>query len=82
MAKDVLIKVEEFIFLISFVVLKTKVVISTENETPIILSQPFLATSNALINYRDGKIKLIFGNMTIKLMTRSTLLLIRWVIFC
>ena len=33
----------------------------------IILGQPFLATSNALINSRNGVMKRTFGNMTIEL---------------
>ena len=32
-----------------------------------ILGCPFLATSNALINCRNGVLKLSFGNMTLKL---------------
>ena len=34
---------------------------------PIILGRPFLATSNAIINYRNGVMKLTFGNMTLEL---------------
>jgi len=37
MIEDVLIKVGEFIFLVDFVVLKTEVMKSSENETPVIL---------------------------------------------
>jgi len=32
-----------------------------------ILGRPFLATDNAFINYRNGMIRLSFGNMTVKL---------------
>ena len=32
-----------------------------------ILGRPFLATSNALINCRNGVLKLSFGNMTLEL---------------
>jgi len=34
---------------------------------PVILGCPFLATSNALINYRNGLMKLSFGNMTLEM---------------
>ena len=34
---------------------------------PIILGRPFLATSNAIINFQNGVMQLTFGNMTLKL---------------
>ena len=34
---------------------------------PIILRRPFLATSNAIINFRKGVMQLTFGNMTLEL---------------
>ena len=34
---------------------------------PIILGRPFLATSNAIINYRNGVMQLIFSNMKLEL---------------
>ena len=34
---------------------------------PIILGRPFLATSNAIINCRNGVMQLTFGNMTLEL---------------
>ena len=37
------------------------------NSIPIILGCPFLATSNALINCRNGLMKLSFGNMTLEM---------------
>jgi hypothetical protein len=37
------------------------------NLISVILGRPFLATSNALINYRNGVMKLYFGNMTLKM---------------
>ena len=58
--KDVLIKVVEFISPINIVMLETEVVVSSKNEILVILGRPFLATFNALINCRDGKIKLTF----------------------
>ena len=62
-----MIKVGEFIFLVDFAVLETEGVMNPKNEIPVILSQPFLATSNALITSRDGKMRLTFGNMAIEL---------------
>ncbi|RVW32447.1 hypothetical protein CK203_099870 [Vitis vinifera] len=37
------------------------------NYVPIILGRPFLATSNAIINRRNGLMQLTFGNMTLEL---------------
>ena len=38
-----------------------------ESYIPVILGRPFLARSNALINYRNGMMKLSFGNITLDL---------------
>ncbi|XP_074374216.1 uncharacterized protein LOC141714604 [Apium graveolens] len=65
--EDMLIKVGDFVFPIDFVVIKTGPVKNPKNQIPIILGRPFLATSNALINCRNGLMKLTFGNMTIDL---------------
>jgi len=37
------------------------------NSFPVILGRPFLATSNALINCRNGLMKLSFGNITLEM---------------
>ena len=37
------------------------------NHVPIILGRPFLATSNGIINCRNGVKQLTFGNMTLEL---------------
>ena len=50
-----------------FVVLDTEPVAVGANHVPIILGSPFLATSNAIINYRNGVMQLTFGNMTLEL---------------
>jgi len=63
--EDVLIKVGEFIFPVDFVVLDTERVPNVESHIPVILGFPFLATSNARINCRNGIMKLSFGNMTL-----------------
>ncbi|XP_026398840.1 uncharacterized protein LOC113294674 [Papaver somniferum] len=65
--EDVLIKVEIFYFPMDFIVLDTQPVQYTDNHIPVILGRPFLATSNAIINYRNGVLNLSFGNMTVEL---------------
>jgi hypothetical protein len=55
--KDVLVQVDKFIYLVDFVVLDTQPVEAC-NSIPVILGRPFLATSNALINCRNGLMKL------------------------
>jgi hypothetical protein len=64
--EDVLVQVDKFIYLVDFIVLDTYHVEEC-NSIPIILGRPFLATSNALINCRNGLIKLSFGNMTLEM---------------
>lgn len=49
-----LVKVDKFIFLVDFVILD----VDEEVEVPLILGQPFLATSRALINVNDGQMVL------------------------
>jgi hypothetical protein len=65
--EDVLIKVDKFYFPVDFIVLDTEPVQVMGSEIPVILGQPFLATANALINYRLGIMKISFGNMTVEL---------------
>ena len=50
-----------------FVVLDTDPGSKGTNYVPIILRRPFLATSNAIINCRNGVMQLTFGNMMIEL---------------
>ena len=50
-----------------FVILDTEPVAEGANNVPIILGRPFLATSNAIINCRNGVMQLTFGNMTLEL---------------
>ena len=45
----------------------TLFVSNSNAQIPVILDRPFLATSNALINCRNGVLKLSFGNMTLEL---------------
>jgi hypothetical protein len=64
--EDVLVQVDKFIYPVDFVVLDTQPVEAC-NSIPVILGRPFLATSNALINCRNGLMKLSFGNMTLEM---------------
>jgi hypothetical protein len=64
--EDVLVQVDKSIYLVDFIVLDTQPVEAC-NSFPVILGCPFLATSNALINYRNGLMKLSFGNMTLEM---------------
>ncbi|XP_026458789.1 uncharacterized protein LOC113359354 [Papaver somniferum] len=65
--EDVLIKVENFYFPVDFIVLDTQPVQYHDDHIPVILGRPFLATSNAIINCRNGVLNLSFGNMTVEL---------------
>ena len=65
--EDVLIQVDRFYYPIDFVVLDIEPVAVGPNHVPIILGRPFLATSNAIINCRNGIMQLTFGNMTLEL---------------
>ena len=60
-------KVDKFYYPVDFVVLDTKPVAEGTNQVPIIHGRPFLATSNAIINCRNGVMQLTFGNMTLEL---------------
>ena len=60
-------KVDKFYYPVDFVVLDTEPVVQGTNQVPIILGRPFLATSNAIINCRNGFMQLTFGNMTLEL---------------
>ena len=64
--EDVLIQVDKFYYPVDFVVLDTEPVATGANYVPIILGRPFLATSNAVINCRNGVMQLTFRNMTLK----------------
>ena len=65
--EDVLVKVDKFYYPVDFVVLDTEPIASGPNHVPIILGRLFLATSNAIINFRNGVMQLTFGNMTLEL---------------
>ena len=65
--EDVLIQVDKLYYPVDFVVLDTEPVAVGANYVPIILGRPFLTTSNAIINCRNGVMQLTFGNMTLEL---------------
>jgi hypothetical protein len=64
--EDVLVQVDKFIYHVDFIVLDTQLVEAC-NSFHVILGRPFLATSNVLINCRNGQMKLSFGNMTLEM---------------
>ena len=65
--EDVLVKIDKFYYPVDFVVPDTEPSSSEPNHVPIILGRPFLATANAIINFRNGIMQLTFGNMTLEL---------------
>ena len=52
--EDVLVKVDKFIFPTDSIVLD----MDEDNEIPIILGRPFLATGKAMIDVKKGELKL------------------------
>ena len=62
--EDVLIQVDKFYYPVDFVILDIEPAVVGANYVPMILGRPFLATSNAIINCRNGVMQLTFGNMT------------------
>ncbi|RVW22962.1 hypothetical protein CK203_093664 [Vitis vinifera] len=65
--EDLLVQVDNFYYPIDFVVLDIDPIVKETNYVPVILGRPFLATSNAIINCRNGLMQLTFGNMTLEL---------------
>ncbi|RVW28468.1 Retrovirus-related Pol polyprotein from transposon 17.6 [Vitis vinifera] len=59
--EDVLVQVDNFYYPVDFIVLDTDPTVKEANLVPIILGRPFLATSNAIINCRNGLMQLTFG---------------------
>ena len=57
---------DKFYYPVDFVVLDTKLAPVGANYVPIVLGRPILATSNAIINCRNGVMQLTFGNMTLE----------------
>jgi hypothetical protein len=65
--EDVLVKVENFYYLIDFIILDIEPTLHPRANIPIILGRPFRTTANALINCRNGRMKITFGSMTAEL---------------
>ena len=64
--EDVLVQINKFFYPVDFLVLDTHSMVSMDSKIPIFLGRPFLATVNALINCRNGLMKISFGNMTLE----------------
>ena len=56
--EDVLVKVGKFSFLVDFMVMKME----EDNQVPLLLGRPFLATGAALIDVQKGELTLRVGN--------------------
>jgi hypothetical protein len=65
--EDVLVKVENFYYPVDFIILDIEPTLHPSANIPIILDRPFLATATALINCRNGRMKITFGSMTTEL---------------
>jgi len=61
---DVLIRIGKFIYPVDFIVLETQSVSNPRSQTLVILRCLFLTTANAIINCRNGSMRLTFGDMT------------------
>jgi len=61
-----LVQVDKLIYVMDFIVLDIQPV-KARNLTLVILKSLFFIASNALINYRNGVMKLSFGYMTLKM---------------
>ena len=64
--EDVLLQIDKFYYPVDFLDLDTKSMGNMESKIPIILGRHFLATTNALINCRNGLMKISFMNMTLE----------------
>ena len=70
--EDVLVKVGKFIFPVDFVIMKME----ENNQVPLLLGRPFLATGAALIDVQKGELALRVGNEAVhfnldKILTQS-----------
>ena len=64
---DVLVKVDNFYYPVDFIILDIEPTLHPSANIRFILGRPFLATANALINCRNGRMKITFGPITTKL---------------
>ena len=60
MVENVLVLFENFYFLVDFIILDTQPFVNINAQIFVILGRPFLSTSNALINFQNGVMKLSF----------------------
>ena len=65
--ENVLVEVDNFYYPIDFIILDIEPTLHPSANIPIILGRHFLATANALINCRNGRMKITFGSMTMEL---------------
>ncbi|GFZ11374.1 hypothetical protein Acr_22g0007720 [Actinidia rufa] len=65
--EDVLVQVDKFYFPTDFIMLDTLPVPNPNAQISVILGRPFLATSDAIIQCRNGRVKFSFKNMTCEL---------------
>ncbi|XP_022857559.1 uncharacterized protein LOC111378559 [Olea europaea var. sylvestris] len=63
--EDVLVQIYKFYYPVDFFILDVKVDVNVNSKILTILGRSFLATAKALINCRNGLMKLSFGNMTL-----------------
>ena len=56
--------IRDSIYPVNFIVLETQPVSNPRAQTPVILGCSFLAIANAIINYRNGSVRLTFRDMT------------------
>ncbi|XP_076904039.1 uncharacterized protein LOC143559304 [Bidens hawaiensis] len=63
---DVIVMVEDFYYPVDFLVLDY-VTFDLKRKPKVILGRPFLATANALINYRTSVVDMAFGNKNLRL---------------
>ncbi|XP_050878075.1 uncharacterized protein LOC127081891 [Lathyrus oleraceus] len=67
--EDVLVKIDKFVFLVDFVILK----IPEDEEIPLILGRPFLETGRCLINIEEGTMMLKVYDEELKIDVRNTM---------
>ncbi|KAK5775775.1 hypothetical protein PVK06_043715 [Gossypium arboreum] len=66
--EDLLVKIDKFIFPVDFIVLD----IEEDNNTPLILGRPFLATAKTIIDVGTGELKLRVGDETLSLQAHNS----------
>jgi hypothetical protein len=65
--EDVLVKVDNFYYPVDFIILDIDPTLHPSANIPIILVRPFLTIANALINCRNGRMKITFDSMIAEL---------------